>query len=396
MSSEPITDGPVFDAASDDFGHHVHHVPRGVLTPTTVDELADAVAYACNRGLPLLARGQGHSTAGQSQVADGIVIDMRNRTRVLEVTDQEVTVEAGATWYQVLDATIAHGLTPPVLTDYLGLSVGGTLSVGGVGGASHRHGAQTDNVLALNAVTDQGLTTCSPTTDTTLFDQIRAGRGRHGIIATARIPLVPAPTTARVHTLHYTSLDTFLDDQRHAMTLPDADYLEGQAKWTGTGWRYELELVQYVNNDHPPADLNDLQYNDHEFAERDYYDFATRLRAGEELLRQLGDWLQPHPWVNYLVPAPKAEQVIDHVLATTTLDDIGVRGTVLTYPYPRARMRTPAMPLPAGDDDFHIIALLRTALPDAPVSHHQMLEANNRLDHHVTTNGGTIYLGRLT
>ena len=65
-------------------------------------------------------------------------------------------VGAGATWRAVLGATLARGLTPPVLTNYLGLSVGGTLAVGGIGGTSSRYGMQTDNVLALDVVTGDG------------------------------------------------------------------------------------------------------------------------------------------------------------------------------------------------------------------------------------------------
>ena len=39
-------------------------------------------------------------------------------------------------WATVLDAALASGTTPPVLNDYMHLSVGGTLSVGGIGGTS--------------------------------------------------------------------------------------------------------------------------------------------------------------------------------------------------------------------------------------------------------------------
>lgn len=53
-----------------------------------------------------------------------------------------VVVEAGATWSDVLRATLAQGKAPPVLTDYLELSVGGTLIVGGVGGTTSAFGAR--------------------------------------------------------------------------------------------------------------------------------------------------------------------------------------------------------------------------------------------------------------
>jgi FAD/FMN-containing dehydrogenase len=53
-----------------------------------------------------------------------------------------VVVDAGAKWSEVLAATLPQGLTPPVLTDYLELSVGGTLVVGGIGGTTSRYGMQ--------------------------------------------------------------------------------------------------------------------------------------------------------------------------------------------------------------------------------------------------------------
>jgi FAD/FMN-containing dehydrogenase len=56
----------------------------------------------------------------------------------------------------VLDRALPRGLTPPTLTDYQDLSVGGTLSVGGIGGAMFRYGAQVDNVVALEVVTGVG------------------------------------------------------------------------------------------------------------------------------------------------------------------------------------------------------------------------------------------------
>ena len=52
---------------------------------------------------------------------------------------------------------------PPVLPDYIGQTVGGTLSVGGIGAMSFRAGAQIDHVVELLAVTGEGrIVRCSP------------------------------------------------------------------------------------------------------------------------------------------------------------------------------------------------------------------------------------------
>jgi cytokinin dehydrogenase len=67
---------------------------------------------------------------GQGQAGGGIVLDLRAMNRVGPVADGQVTVQAGALWREVLAATLPYGRTPPVLTDYLGASVGGVPSAG--------------------------------------------------------------------------------------------------------------------------------------------------------------------------------------------------------------------------------------------------------------------------
>jgi hypothetical protein len=60
---------------------------------------------------------------------DGLVIDMNALIAIHDIQQDYMIVDAGATWRAVLDASLAHGLTPPVLPNYLDLSVGGTLAI---------------------------------------------------------------------------------------------------------------------------------------------------------------------------------------------------------------------------------------------------------------------------
>ena len=131
----------------DDFGHLVHRTPREVVHPGSAGEAAEAILRADPAGFA--ARGQGHSVWGRAQVQDGIVAATDRLAGVGAVRDGTVAVGAGATWEAVLAATLPHGLAPPVLTDYLRLSVGGTLVVGGVGPTTWRDGVQSDHVLEL-------------------------------------------------------------------------------------------------------------------------------------------------------------------------------------------------------------------------------------------------------
>ncbi|MFD5468787.1 hypothetical protein ACFWIQ_39210 [Kitasatospora sp. NPDC127059] len=65
-------------------------------------------------------------------------------------------VEARATWARPADTGPAIGRVPPVPPDHLHLSVGGTLSAGGIGGAVQHHGLQTDTVREVEGVTGTG------------------------------------------------------------------------------------------------------------------------------------------------------------------------------------------------------------------------------------------------
>ena len=120
----------------------------------------------------------------------------------------------GALWGDVAREALGHGLIPPVMPDAMMLTVGGTLSVGGIGETSFRFGAQVDHVVDLDVVTGAGqLITCSDEKDLELFNMVLAGLGQCGIIVRARLRLVEAPKMVAMRTITYNDLDVFLADQ---------------------------------------------------------------------------------------------------------------------------------------------------------------------------------------
>jgi FAD/FMN-containing dehydrogenase len=86
--------------------------------------------------------------------------------------------------------------------DYIGQTVGGTLSVGGIGAMSFREGAQVDHVVSLRAVTGNGtIVNCSRLRHRELFEMLLAGQGQVGVIVEATLRLVAAPTDVRLYDL---------------------------------------------------------------------------------------------------------------------------------------------------------------------------------------------------
>ncbi|WP_253730388.1 FAD-binding protein [Lentzea flava] len=354
------------------------------------------VRYALQRDLQVVPRGQGHSTGGQAQALGGVVVDMNQLNHIHEIGPDYVVVDAGARWSDVLRATLPHGLTPPVLTDYLELTVGGTLSVGGLGGASHHHGAQTDNVLDLEVVTPSGtLVSCSPAENRNVFDAVRAGRGRNGVITRARLRLVPAAETATWHKLSYDTVEQLVADQQHLVTADVLDYVEGQLKIRDGRRVAELEAVTFTGVSVGSGRLDGLKFRYADTQTASYWDFINRLASGEPLLRDAGLWDSPHPWCNLFLPSNVVVELLHQTERELGAELYGDFGLVLVYPVRTDRIATPLLALP--DDD---IAFLVAALRYAPIGEPQAVRAMQRANDSLVANalqaGGKLYLDPLS
>jgi cytokinin dehydrogenase len=370
-------------AASDDFGHIVSRVPGAVVRPGSVRDVVSVVRAASAGGVPLAVRGRGHSTFGQGQ-CDGAVVDLNGLAAVDAVDGDRIRVQAGANWRSVVVAALAAGQTPPVLTDYLDLSVGGTLSVGGIGGTSHRHGVQTDNVIELEVVTGDGqVHTCSRGSD--LFDAVRVGLGQHGIITAATLALVPAPDRVLRHKLYYPTVRALLADQRKLLRENRFDFLQGEILPGVDGWRYMLEVAGYRG-----GELAGLAHDSVETEDLAYLDFADRLAPGEAYLRSTGEWLHPHPWWNAFLPDTEVDAFVDRLASELTVTDVGPSGLMLVYPVHTRGLTTPLFRVPDEPVVF-LVAILRTSPPGDPAAVRAAVADNREWYDRARAVGGTVY-----
>ena len=158
-------DSETINLASTDYGYIVHEIPSSVFYPNSLDDIATLVKFAYNNSVPITiaARGQGHSVRGQSMAHDGVVVNMTSLTHRLNGSGIIVSgnpslgsyadVGGEQLWIDVLSATLEHGLTPVSWTDYLYLTVGGTLSNAGISGQTFRFGPQISNVNEMDVIT---------------------------------------------------------------------------------------------------------------------------------------------------------------------------------------------------------------------------------------------------
>ena len=357
LDGELVTDPTALAEAAEDYGQIAHRTPRAVLLPGSVRDVAALVGFAHRHRIAVAVRGQGHSTFGQAQTA-GVVIDSRPLSAIA-VSGRTALVEAGATWGALIDAALPHGLTPPVMTDYVGLSVGGTLSVGGIGGASHHHGLQVDTVSQLEVVTGTGeLVRCRR--GDRLFAAVLAGLGQYGLITRAWLDLVPAPASARVYKVTYTRLTDLTTAQRTLVRDGRFSYVEGQLAPVDGGWAYILEAVAY--HDTPPDDaalLAGLPAGQVEIADMPLRAWLNRVT---DLVDQIRPLKLPNPWINLFLPDHATDRFVASVLADLAPAEVG-GGPVLLYPFPRKRLTAPMLRVPNTDVVF-LLSILRSVPPD--------------------------------
>jgi len=96
FTSKIIFDEDVCRSVAEDYGGYRRCIPQGVNRAERVDDVAAAMRFAAQRNVQVAARGAAHSTHGQSQVENGLVIDLRGLNQVVELTPVSLLVRTGA------------------------------------------------------------------------------------------------------------------------------------------------------------------------------------------------------------------------------------------------------------------------------------------------------------
>jgi cytokinin dehydrogenase len=206
-------DADSLDGASYDYGGLVRRVPLCVVSPASVDDVVAVVRYANRAGVRVVPQGVAHSQHGQGLGEGCVALSMRSLAGIgpVDAAGASVDAQAGATWYEVADAAAGAGMIPNVLPNQLDMTVGGTMSVGGLGSTSWRYGAQVENVVALDVVTGDGdLRRCDLRHDRELFDAVRAGLGQCGVVVGATLALRPLAPRMRSYRFRCASVEAML------------------------------------------------------------------------------------------------------------------------------------------------------------------------------------------
>ncbi|KAL2501272.1 Cytokinin dehydrogenase 3 [Forsythia ovata] len=298
-------------------------------------------------------------------------------------------------WIDVLNATLEHGLAPVSWTDYLYLTVGGTLSNAGISGQTFLYGPQIGNVLELDVITGKGdFMTCSKDKNSELFYAVLGGLGLFGIITRARIVLAKAPKRVKWVRMIYSDFSIFTRDQEHLISTKGLEYLEGSLMMDYTpanNWRssffspsnesrityllkkhgilYCLDMVKYYDDETVNSVDKEVQMLQEGLnfipgftftRDETYVDFLNRVRRGEITLKSKGLWDVPHPWLNLFVPKSHILDFNAGVFVDIIHRQKKTTGPLLVYPTTKIVWDDKMSAVVPDEDIFYCVGLLHS------------------------------------
>ena len=354
--------------ASQDFGKIQVKKPAVIVRPSSSQDVVQAVRFASERHLSLTTRGAAHSQSGQSLNENGLILDIKSLNRIIDfdLQHQTVLVEGGILWGDLVNTLLPQSLVPPVLTNNLNVTVSGTLSVAGLGVASHRYGTQADQCLELEVVTGTGeVLTCSAEQNAELFNAVRAGLGQFGIILKARLRLRRAKSQYRTHFLLYDDLFQLMKDVRWVMEGARFDFIESWAvpcpqgfRRTAMGrqpfaaWFFPLHLTEEFDSTAATPSEDKLAglafYKKVHTEEGPLQSFLYRLEDLIALWKRAGYWDACHPWVETVLPWQSAGPFINQVLSQFPPHALG-GGHILLWPCRGTVSKLPFFQTPKSD-----------------------------------------------
>jgi cytokinin dehydrogenase len=393
----------LIDRVQRDFGHLVLGNALDIVKPETLGELTDIVRSARERATHLTVRGGGSSQSGQCLPDDSVVVDMSGWNQIEAVDYEQLTVscQPGVTWRELLARTLKSGLVPKVHPLNLDLTVGGTLSAGGLGSTSHRHGFAVSHIASAQVVLGTGeLVTTGPTRERDVFDATFGGSGRVGIIGSIQLELEAAPLEVRTLVLYYEDGGRMQSDLLllsaepwvyHVGAMCSASVHGLKKGMTGRRepvrrWSFAIELTWRGGAEEPlTRSLERLSFDEILNEESDELgQFLARYDVRFELMRATGAWHQAHPWFEALLPPATVAVALRKIMELPAFFGDGHRVSVVAD-----TERPSAIAFP-GAGPAMVVAVLPVGVPEPLVT--RALEAIAELDEVTYALGGRRYV----
>ena len=152
-----------------------------------------------------------------------------NDVIVVDPVERTLDVEGLATFERIVDATLPHGLVPPVTPELKHITIGGAICGIGIESTCFRHGFVHDSLIEARVLLGGGrIAACNGTNDhADLFQALPNSYGTLGYVLRATIRLERIKPYVRLTTAVYTNLDAYLDAMRAATHERSVEFIEG-------------------------------------------------------------------------------------------------------------------------------------------------------------------------
>jgi FAD/FMN-containing dehydrogenase len=161
---------------------------KRIIRPRSIKKLQKIIR---SKNGPIAIAGASYSQGGQIAITHGIVIDTHYLNKIINFDSEKktITVQAGATWYDVQNHIDPYNLSIASMQSYNDFSVGGSLSVN-VHGRDIHHSQLINTVKSIQIITADGsLITADREQNNDIFKAAIGGYGLLGIITQATLQL---------------------------------------------------------------------------------------------------------------------------------------------------------------------------------------------------------------
>lgn len=171
------------------FNPAIRHDPDIVVAVASEADVAEAVRFARDAGLPVRVQATGHGA--EAPIVGGMIISTRGLDGLSIDADARLArIGAGLRWAPVIVAAAEHGLAPVTGSSTNVGAVGYSLG-GGIGPLARRYGFTADWVRGFRVVTADGrIVTADRDDNSDLFWALRGGKGGLAVVTEMTLELV--------------------------------------------------------------------------------------------------------------------------------------------------------------------------------------------------------------
>jgi glycolate oxidase len=194
--------------------------PEIVVKPSDVNIVAQVLALANKKNIPVTPRGAGTGLSGGCvPLYNGIVLSLEkmNRIKRIDLNNLAAVVEPGVSLTQLDEELNQHNLHYPIHIGDMSATIGGNIATNAGGLNAVKFGVTRNNVLGLEAVLSSGkiihtggeYIKCTTGYD---FTQLLIGsEGTLAVITEIILKLLPKPTSREIMFVPYANLQNAID-----------------------------------------------------------------------------------------------------------------------------------------------------------------------------------------